>query len=87
MKINNKYGYKVMYEENKKKKQYLVTNSLELALWEIENYLKLAPYKKITLPLNPVWHLDAVKTLKEYNKLWKGCPFKDDLFEFKRRNK
>lgn len=80
MKIDNKYGYKVSYEENKKKKQYLLINKLDGALWEIENYKALQKYHThITLPPNPIWHIDDVKTLREYEKLWAGCPFKEDF--------
>ena len=70
---NNKYGYKVLYKEPYKKlKLKLVTNSYQLALWEIEDYIKQSKIRK-------QWYLYPVKDLQEYEKLWKGCPFKDDL--------
>lgn len=80
MKINNKYGYKISFEKNKKKIQYLLINRLDGAIWEIENYKELQKYHThINLPLNPIWHIDDVKTLKEYERLWKGCPFKENF--------
>lgn len=79
MKINNKYGYKISFEKDNKKIQYLLINRLDGALWEIENYKVLQKYHNVLLPLNPVWHIDDVKTLKEYERLWKGCPFKEDF--------
>lgn len=84
MKIDNKYGYKISYEENKKKKQYLLINGLAGALWEIENYKKLSRYHNIRLPDNPIWHIDDIKTLRQYNRLWRDCPFKE---EFNKRRK
>ena len=83
MVIDNKYGYKLCYEEQEKNKLkvHLVTNNFDLAIWEIENYLKYPQIDKKDKHIikNPKWHLFEVKTSKEYNKLWKGCPFKDDL--------
>lgn len=81
--LDNKYGYKVCYEEykNNKLKLHLVTNSFDLAVWEIGNYHKYPQRdrKDNHLLINPIWHLLEVKNINEYNKLWKGCPFKDDL--------
>ena len=81
--INNKYGYKVCYQEkqDKKLKVHLVTNSFDLAIWGLKDYLKYPQRDRIDKHIikNPKWHLFEVKTSKEYNKLWKGCPFKDDL--------
>lgn len=70
---NNKYGYKVMYQKpDNKLKIKLVTNSYQLALWELEEYIK-------KLKLIKTWYLYPIKDLEEYEKLWEGCPFKDDL--------
>jgi len=80
MKLDNKYGYKVSFERNKRKIQYLLINRLDGAWWEVKNYEKLQKYyPNITLPPKPIWHIDDIKTLREYNKLWKDCPFKEEF--------
>jgi hypothetical protein len=81
--MNNKYGYKISYREfgNTKLKIYLVTNTLDGAIWNIrwyENHPQQDRLDKHYLR-NPTWFLDEVKTKTEYNKLWKGCPFKEDF--------
>ncbi len=77
MTTNNKYGYKVCYREygKTKIKVFLVTNSFDLANWHIRWYEQKPPPKL----KNPQWEIQEVKTKNEYEKLWKGCPFKDDL--------
>lgn len=77
MKTDCKYGYKVCYRElgKAKLKIFLVTNSFDLAVWHIRWYEREPPPEII----NPIWEIREVKTLKEYERLWKGCPFKDDL--------
>lgn len=77
MNSNNKYGYKLCYRElgKTKLKLYLITTSLDLILWHIRWYEREPPPNLI----NPIWVIQEVETLKEYEKLWKGCPFKDDL--------
>jgi len=77
MNRNNKYGYKVCYRElgKTKLKLFFVTNSLDLAIWHIRWYEREPPAKL----RSPKWEIYEVKTLQEYEKLWKGCPFKDDL--------
>ncbi len=74
---NNKYGYKVCYVEKGKNKVkvYMATNTYDLALWFVRWYEREPPPKL----RNPKWEIQEVKTLKEYEKLWRGCPFKDDL--------
>ena len=54
------------YKLCKIKKIKIITNTYNLALFE--NQLN-----NNTLTILPV------KNLKEYKKLWKGCPFKDNL--------
>lgn len=80
---NNKYGYKINYSENGKHKikLYLVINTLDGAIWNIARYQSTPQYnrKNNQLIQNPFWFLEKIKDIKEYNKLWKGCPFKDDL--------
>lgn len=73
----NKYGYKVCYRTygKIKTKVFLVTNTLDLAKWHVRWYEREPP-PKVT---NPQWEILEVETIKEYEKLWKGCPFKDDL--------
>lgn len=77
MNTDNKYGYKVCYKEYGKTrlKIYLVTNTLDGAIWSVRWYKRDPPIKVN----NPQWKIFEVKTLNEYEKLWKGCPFKDDL--------
>lgn len=83
MVVDNKYGYKICYKEetDSKLKLHLVTNSFDLAVLELKNY-KLYPQKDRKdkhIIKNPIWHLLEVKNQNEYKKLWKGCPFADDL--------
>lgn len=81
--MENKYGYKISFREfgKRKAKLYLAINTLDGAIWNIRRYQITPQYNKKTMKkLNkPFWFLEKVKNLKEYNKLWKGCPFKDDL--------
>ncbi len=81
METNNKYGYKVCYREygKSKFKVYLVTNRLGSAIWHIRWYEREPPSKL----RKPEWEVKEVRTLKEYTKLWKGCPFSDDLSSIK----
>ena len=77
MKVNSKYGYKVCYKElgKDKYKIFLATNSFESAVWHIR-WCERKPPPKLK---NPSWEVCEIKTKKEYDRLWKGCPFKDDL--------
>ncbi len=77
MTTDNEYGYKVCYKEygKTKLKLFLVTNTLDLANWHIRWYEREPPPKL----KNPQWEIQEVKTKIEYEKLWKGCPFKDDF--------
>ena len=81
--LNNKYGYKVCYKEfgKRKMKIYLVTNTLDSAIWNVRWYEShpMLDRKNKHLLNKPIWHIMAIKDLREYEKLWKGCPFKDDL--------
>ena len=76
---NNKYGYKVycIEKNSKKKKLFLVTNSYDLAKWEIEYYIIHPQYDRKTKQLlnNPIWIIKEIKTYLEYKYLWRGCPF------------
>ncbi len=77
MNLNCKYGYKVCYTELGKSriKVFLVTNTFDSALWNVRWYEREPPK---TLK-DPKWQIHEIKTKNEYEKLWKGCPFKDDL--------
>lgn len=77
MQLNNKYGYKVCYREygKQKTKLYCVTNTLGLALWHVRWYEREPPQKMH----KPEWEIYQIETKQEYEKLWKGCPFADDL--------
>ena len=54
-------------------KIHLVTNSLWIAKLEQEQNKNLDLY--------------PIKNYIEYSKLWRGCPFKDYLFDFLKRRK
>lgn len=77
--MDSKYGYKVCYRKLGKNKLiiHLVTNSLRLAQWEVqyyENHEQLD--RKTNIPIRePTWFILPIKTLFEYKRLWKGCPF------------
>lgn len=75
--MDNKYGYKVCYTKigKRREKLYLVTNTFDLAEWYIRWYEREPPPKLKDVK----WQIYEVKTLKEYEKLWKGCPFKDNF--------
>ena len=71
IKLNNPYGYKLCYSYNTKKRKIyekLYTNTLDLALFEKNRCEKKCLIKKIT------WYILPIKK-KEYNKIWKDCPF------------
>ena len=71
----NDYGYKVCYKRQGKSKLklYLVTNTYDLAEWHIRWYESHSPPEK-TLE-GVIWVIKPVTTLKEYQRLWEGCPF------------
>ena len=62
----NKYGYKVCYKQHGKRKLkiYLVTNSYDLAFWEIRWYeTHSPPDRKTRKPItNVVWVVIPIKT-------------------------
>lgn len=67
----NKYGYKISYKKQNKKKEhlYLVTNTLNSAEWQIQWYKRNSTLKNVE------WNIKEIKTKLEYKKLWRGCPF------------
>lgn len=73
------YGYKVCYRKQGKNKIkiYLVTNSYDLAEWNIRWYKKETPLdRKTKRPIENVsWLIIPIKTYIEYKRLWRGCPF------------
>ena len=79
MKSNKDYGYKVCYklEGNSKIKVYLVTNTLDGAIWNVRWYERDPPKdRKTKLPiLNATWLVVPIKTYLEYKWRWRGCPF------------
>lgn len=83
MEVNNKYGYVLGYKEfdYERLKIYSITRSFYSIIWTLNWYQSHPFYDKYDnhLILKPIWHINDVKSLKEYNKLWEGCPFKDDL--------
>lgn len=75
----NKYGYKVCYTEKGKIKLkiYLITNTYELAKYEVrwyENHPQQDRKDRHFLD-NPLWYILPIRTKREHKKLWKGCPF------------
>ncbi len=64
------YGYKVCYTDQYEKtlKVQVVTNTYDLAEWNIKRYeLRSQP--------NATWLVIPIKTRKEYLQRWKDCPF------------
>ena len=77
--MDNKYGYKVCYREfgKLKLKIHLVCNTYNSAVWSVQYYKNHPQYnRKTNKPIrDPTWHILPIKTLFEYKRLWKGCPF------------
>ena len=77
--MNNKYGYKVCYREfgKLKLKIHLVCNTYDGAVWNIQYYENHQQQdRKTNKPIRePTWFVLPVKTVLEYKRLWKGCPF------------
>ena len=82
----NKYGYKVCYQEigKHKFKIHLVCNSYDYAVWRVQYYETNPQYDRKTHHLihNPTWKILPIKTYMEYSKLWRGCSFRDYLSDF-----
>ncbi len=72
------YGYKVCYREKGSKKfvRHLVTNTYDLALWNMERYLKseVRSRKDNHILKNPIWILLPLKRFEAF-VAWRGCPF------------
>ena len=77
--MKNKYGYKVCYREygKSKLKIHLICNTYRLAKWEVQYYENHQQQdRKTNKPIRePTWLIFPIKTLLEYKRLWKGCPF------------
>lgn len=75
----SKYGYKVCYQEygKRKLKIHLVCNTYDSAVWNVQYYeTHQQNDRKTNLPIRePTWFILPVKTILEYKRLWKGCPF------------
>ena len=75
----NKYGYKLCYKNkgNKKLHIYVITNTFDLANFEMQMCIKYP--KQVEQSNNtirgPTWKIIPIKHKKEYQKLWKNCPF------------
>ncbi len=76
---NNRYGYKVCYQErgSVKIKIYIVTNTYNGALWNVRWYETHSPPDRETRQSldNVIWLIIPIKTRKEYKRRWRGCPF------------
>ncbi|MCM1220782.1 MAG: hypothetical protein NC548_40455 [Lachnospiraceae bacterium] len=77
--MKNKYGYKVCYKlhGSEKLKVYLVTNTYSSAVWNVRWYESHSPPSKETGQAldNVIWLIVPIKTRKEYERRWRGCPF------------
>ena len=75
-----KFGYKVCYKKHGKRKLkiYLVTNSYDLAFWEVRWYeTHSPPNRKTNFPItNVTWLIIPVKNYIEYKLLWRVARFK-----------
>lgn len=73
------YGYKVCYKKqgSYKWRVYVVTNTYNLALWHARWYEREPPKHRNTGKAieNAVWDVLPIKTLAEYKRRWRGCPF------------
>lgn len=73
------YGYKIYYQRRgrHKRKLYLVTNTLDSAEWSVRWYENHSPPdRKTGKPIkNAIWLILPIRTLMEYKKRWRGCPF------------
>ena len=66
----NKYGYKVYYKNKHKLILFRVTNSFDLAKYEVLWQIQHSKDNNILC-----WLIVPIKTKHGYKKLWKGCPF------------
>lgn len=77
--MKSKYGYKVCYRQQgkRKRKLYLVTNTYSSAEWSVRWYKSHSPPDRKTNQLleNVTWLIIPIKTFLEYKWLWRGCPF------------
>lgn len=77
--LENRYGYKVCYTEKGKMKQkvYLITNTLESAIWSVRWYESHSPPDRKTQKpiINAVWSILPIRTYLEYKWRYRGCPF------------
>ena len=79
MTANKEYGYTVRYKKqgSNKWKVYLVTNTYDGALWSVRWYERDPPKDRVSgKPIeNAIWDIFPIKTLLEYKRRWRGCPF------------
>lgn len=72
-------GYTVRYKRqgSNEWKVFLVTNTYESALWSVR-WCERDPTKDriSNKPIeNVIWDILPIKTLFEYRRRWRGCPF------------
>ena len=79
MTANKEYGYTVRYQKqgSNKWKVYLVTNTYDGALCSVRGYERDPPKDRVSgKPIeNAIWDIFPIKTLLEYKRRWRGCPF------------
>lgn len=77
--MKSKYGYKVCYQKQGKRKikRYLITNSYGFAEWSVRWYETHPTEDRQTKRLleDVTWLIVPIKTFLEYKWLWRGCPF------------
>ncbi len=77
--MENKFGYKVCYQQfsKNKLKLYLVCNTYDGAVWSLRYYETHDTYDRKSKQLlkNVKWYVIPVRNYFEYKWLWKGCPF------------
>ncbi len=73
------YSYKVCYKLKGKKrlKVYLITNTYDLAEWQVRWYENNPPLDRKTGKIiqNAEWLIIPIKSLIEHKWRWRGCPF------------
>ncbi len=73
------YSYKVCYKLKGKKrlKVYLITNTYDLAEWQVRWYENNPPPDRKTGKTiqNAEWLIIPIKSLIEHKRRWRGCPF------------
>lgn len=77
--MKKEYGYKICYRKlgHKKLKIFLICNTYDGAIWNVQYYENHVIYDRKTKRIlsNIEWLIIPIKTFIEYKWLWRGCPF------------